>query len=566
MMNLKLRLLPLLVAAAGCGLVAWTALGPLVDWPFANAGAGADESHVADGLSAAVDRVNRHVEGRWTAEGIPPAEPADELQVLRRLSLALVGTIPSLEDIRQFEADDRPSRLDRWTSRMLADDRFGEYFAERLGVALLGERQNEHPMFRRERFVSWLGGELVRGRPFDEIARQIIAETGSPTSAPATNFVTAQITQDDQFANRLASRTVRAFLGQRIDCAECHDHPFDDWKQADFQGLAAYFAQARFRTSGLEDDDDQRLEVEDRSTLAKRVVEPRVPFHDDWVHGDKSRRRQLADWVTHRENRRFTRAIANRVWGLMFGRPFVTPIDDIPDPPETPETDETAVLDVLAADLQAHDVDLRRTITVIALSRPFRLASTHPSLTSLAPDTSRATVDSDSDKADAADEPSNPPATTWAMFPLIQLRPEQIFRAYQQTASIQPMHGTNVISRSDRLIKQNRFFNEFSLIGENEFEERFAAVPQTVLHMTSRATREAIAAKPFSVAGRIAVMAQDDASCLDACFLVCLTRRPTEEEKSHFLPQLVRSRRNRTRAVEDILWSLINSPEFLWNH
>jgi len=314
-MTLKLLPLPLLVASAVSGLVAWTAFSPMFRPSVAGADAVEHEPQISAGLEAAVDRVNRLFEERWTADRKTPAEPADELQVLRRLSVALFGTIPSLEEVRRFESYSGSNRIERWTRRMLSDPRFGEYFGERIGVALLGERENDHPMFRRERFMGWLGDELLRGRPYDEIARRIIAEAGPPTSAAATNFVTAQLTLDDQFASRLAARTVRAFLGQRIDCAECHDHPFERWKQADFEGLAAYFAQARFRTTGLEDDADRRHEVEDRKTLAMREVEPRVPFSAEWVSGDGSRRRQLAEWITHRDNRRFTRAITNRIWG-----------------------------------------------------------------------------------------------------------------------------------------------------------------------------------------------------------------------------------------------------------
>jgi hypothetical protein len=115
-------------------------------------------------------------------------------------------------------------------------------------------------------------------------------------------------------------------------------------------------------------------------------------------------------------------------------------------------------------------------------------------------------------------------------------------------------------------MRQVRFLEEFGRLGENEFEERTAGVPQLVLQMNSRFTRQALDAGAFSAAGRIAALSRDDANCLETCFLVCLTRRPTDFERECFLPQLTRARGSKARAVEDVFWSLLNSPEFLWNH
>jgi hypothetical protein len=258
----------------------------------------------------------------------------------------------------------------------------------------------------------------------------------------------------------------------------------------------------------------------------------------------------------------FARSIANRVWGLMFGRPFVTPVDDIPDPLENDETDETELLDLLGADLQLHGYDLRRTVLVIALSRPFRLASTHESLMTPVERPSGA----DTDGADTVNDPPVQPASTWAVFPLVQFRPEQLSQAMLQVTSFQPFDSMHVFARSKRLMRQVRFLNEQGRLGDSEFDERTAGVPQLVLQMNSRFTRQALDAGAFSAAGRIAALSRDDANCLEVCFLVCLARLPTDAEREHFLPQLARSRGGKARAVEDVFWSLLNSPEFIWNH
>jgi hypothetical protein len=553
MQRLKHVTLPVIAAAAAAGLVAWTALGPLAQSAGNSDAAPTIESPLAGGLDPVVAEVNRLFEDRWAQPGLVPAVPADELQVLRRLSLALAGTIPSLEEVRAFEVDRRPDRLRRWTLRLLDDRRFGEHFAERLAVAFVGNRPQDPPWFGRYRFEAWLAEQLLAGRPYDEIVHEMIAADGPPTTRPAADFVTAEIVEGQTSANRLAARSVRAFLGQRIDCAECHDHPFDDWTQADFQGLAAYFAQVRTASTGIMDDRDRRHEVEDRETFDRRVVEARVPFHDEWLSDGDTRRRQLADWITHDQNRRFLRAIANRVWGLMFGRPFIAPVDSIPDPPQSAagagsrDTDETELLDVLAADLRHHGGDLRRLVLVIASSRPFQIGSTHPELAAAGGDAL---------------------AREWAVFPLVQLRPEQLSRSLQQAASIRPLSpDENVIGRIRREIWVRKFVEEYGPLGENEFDERTATIPQTVHRMHGQATREKSRAQSSSAAGRIAAMAPDDLACLETCYLVCLARRPTREEQEHFLPQLRGAGRgDRPRVVEDIFWTLFNSPEFAWNH
>ncbi len=145
--------------------------------------------------------------------------------MLRRLALALVGTVPSLEEIRQFEADSRPDRLVHWTERYLRDTRFADYVAERLARAYVGVDDGQFILFRRDRFKAWLSEQIRKNRPYDHIVHDMIATDGVWTDRPAVNFLSAAYANDAFDENKLAGRTARAFLGQRIDCAQCHDIP-----------------------------------------------------------------------------------------------------------------------------------------------------------------------------------------------------------------------------------------------------------------------------------------------------------------------------------------------------
>src|SRR5262245_32889076 len=240
------KVLPLAVVIAVASIVAVAARSPL---PPADklAEVGVDMSD----LKSVVERVNAQFAARWKEAGVKPAVHASDLQVVRRLSLALQGTVPSLQEVRQFEADERPDRLEHWTRRMLADVRFADYFAERLARGLVGNDNGQFVIYRRGRFVDWLSEQLQKNTPYDEMVRTMISQSGLWTGNPAVNFVTAAINEGDVDENKLAGKTVRAFLGQRIDCAQCHDHPFANWKQHEFEELAAFYGQVQQSIVGI---------------------------------------------------------------------------------------------------------------------------------------------------------------------------------------------------------------------------------------------------------------------------------------------------------------------------
>jgi hypothetical protein len=583
--RLKSLGLPLVVVLAVCTLVAWAAHSP-VDWRqvrptgMARTTEARSPSQPPAEISDAVHAVDGYFESAWKESASKLAPPADELQVLRRLTFALCGTIPSLEEIRIFESNPAPDRLDQWTSRLLADSRFADYFAERLARSFVGNEMGQVVVFRRDRFSDWLRQQLTQNAPYDETVRQMISGTGLWTDHPATNYVTAAIANGELDENKLAGRTVRAFLGQRIDCAQCHDHPFAEWKQSQFQGLASMFGQATNSLVGIEDKPKRDYVVEDRKTLKKHVVEPVVPFHPEWLPGAGTRRERLAAWITHPENRRFERATVNRIWGLMFGKAFHRPVDDLPDPPSAADRD---LLDLLGADFRAHNCDLRRLIRIIAASRPYRLDSIveEASVAAKAPVTTKAAHSQSTGAADwnkstdkagnasAADSADSAAAADgWTSFPMTRLRPEQLIGAMLQARSVRTIdQNSHLFVRATRFFQENDFVKEYGDLGENELDERTGTISQALLRMNGKFAADALKADPLNASARLSTFAGSDASCLEGCYLVALSRRPTPAEKEYFLQQFAEAgAKGRSQVVEDIFWSLFNSPEFSWNH
>ena len=500
-------------------------------------------------ISGSVDRVNNWLQQHWKTQETEPALPADDLTVFRRLSLALHGTIPSLEEVRSFAGDRSEDRIERWLLKMLRDQRFADYFAERLTRMLVDNDEGPFIVFRRDRLRDWLTNALRQDRSWSDITRQLIAGDGLWTQNGHTNFVTSAFVDGEGLdEKKLAGKTVRAFLGQRIDCAQCHDHFFADWKQADFEGLAAFYGQARITPGGLIDRHKEEgepivYEIVDPGAESGRVVEPQVPFNPSWRPAQGSRRRQLATWVTHADNRRFRRAAANRIWGLLFGRAWIEPVDDLPDP-----SDEHDLLDILAEEFAANDDSLHFLIRVIAQSDAFRLRSDEP---------------------DVAEDTYTRMDDNRAVFPLVRLRPEQVIGSMVQAGNILTIdQNSHLFTRFARFNNESEFIQRYGEIPEDELLQQTGTIPQALLRMNGKFTRELTKVDMLTSSSLILSFSADDEAVVTNSFLACLTRFPTLEERHEFTTRLSGhdGKNQRNRAIEDLFWTFFNSPEFSWNH
>lgn len=533
--------LPAVAVLAIGGLVANAARDPLAA-PRSGGRLPQEQPRGADAETVAA--IDRWFADRWRADGIEPAEPADELAVMRRVWLAVAGTIPSLEEIRTFENDAADDRLTRAIAGMVRERRAAEGVARRLVSALVGDDGGQFIVFRRDRFTTWLADSIHAGRSWDRIVHDMVASRGLWTDTPAVNFVTQAAAGGRLEPEKLAGRVARVFLGQRIDCAQCHDHPFAPWKQRDFEGLAASFAQAKLSGVGVEDDPRRvyRVDAMANGMGGGRNVAPRVPFGDAWLGGVGTRRERLADWVVHPENRRFDRAIVNRVWGILFGRAWQEPVDDLPDPP----AEAGDLLDLLADDFRTHGRDIRRLVKLLTSTRVFRLASTHPAL----------------DSAAGCDRVER----SWAAFPVTRLRPEQVIGAMVATTSLQTIdQDSHLLTRAIRFFREIDFVREYGAVQDGSGRPEPATIPQALVCMNGKLAREMVQANAVTATGRIAGMARDDRARLDLAFLVTLTRRPTAEERAAVEP-LLAAAAAKGSGVEDVAWTLVNAAEFCWNH
>ena len=522
-----------------------------------------------------VDQVDLEMERVIQSERLAAAEPADSLILCRRLSLALVGNGLSLEEVRALQQIPEETRATWWLDYLLRDRRSADYLAERWTRATVGTNAGPFLVFRRRMYVEWLADQFSKNVPYDRIVRELITAQGAWTDSPQVNFLTATMDEgDDKQPDviRLAGRTSRAFLAQRIDCLQCHDDyvgnvPFPndathahlaptmleesvvrdgsemrEGTQEDFHQLAAFFAGTRMENPfiGLRNTNRpyryQYLHAEEETE-----VPPSVPYLQHLLPEKGSPRDRLAKWVTHPENKAFARAAVNRVWAILFGKPWTPTIDNIPLSGPFP-----AGMETLADDLIQSGYDLHRLIRAIASTKAFQRDSRLP-----------------------GGEPDEDHEAVWAVFPLTQLRPEQVAASIHQASRVKTIdESSSIISRLELFGGVNDFTKEYGDRGDDEFQANAITIPQRLLVMNGKFTRERIEDNPvMNASTRIANQARDDRSAVEAVFLAVLNRRPSEREWTAFAERLAGTKGNKHRKiVEDMYWTLMNSTEFLWNH
>lgn len=503
-------------------------------------------------VQRAVADLNEELRASWQMRGLAPAGDADWRTVCRRLSLALVGAGVSLEDLRMLESVPESERTGIFLERLLADRRFADYWAARLGRAFVGNEEGAFLVFRSRRFVNWLADQLEQNRPYDELLGDLIAAEGFWTDRPAVNFVTA--TSDPNNDNqpdpmKLAGRTSRVVLGVRIDCLQCHDDFLGNvtlgdasdprpGEQRDFHQLAAFYAPAKVSILQGVVDRPADYEYQFLESGTVEVVAPAVPFLQELLPEQGSHRQRLAAWATHPVNAPAVRAAVNRMWALMFGRPLTEHVDSIPLHGALP-----VGMQRLADAFVEVDFDIRQLVRIIARTDAF-------------------TRDSRADF-----EVTELHEDAWAVFPLVPLRPEQVAGCIIQASRVATIdHDSHILVQLQTFGELTDFVRRYGDTGEDNFVQDNVTTTQRLLVMNGKLVRERIEQNPvLNASTHIDMFASTDIAALEAIYLAVLNRLPTDVERVHFLQRLGGTAPRR-QAIEDIYWTLLNSTELAWNH
>lgn len=536
-------------------------------------------SHFDTAIQSVAHQVDEVINADIASHGLSKAKATDWRAITRRISLALIGNGLSLEEIRVLEQMPEERRTIWWTEYLLKDRRTYDYLAERWTRATVGTNQGPFLIFRRRKYVDWIADHFEKGTPYDVIVRDLLEAKGSWTDAPQVNFLTATMDDTDNKkpdAVRLAGRTSRAFLAQRIDCLQCHQDylgksNFSDLlsesqiesqsnsdestmdsvlnrtgEQADFHQLAAFFSGTRLNNPfvGLQNSKpDYRITY--LNDEKESSVPPTVPYLRNLLpmHGDA--RHRLAVWVTHPENKAFARATVNRTWAVLFGRPMVVPLDSIPLSGPFPPG-----LKILAEDFAKNGYNLKRLIRTLVCTEAFQRDS-------------RIETDGENELVEKEHE------NHWAVFPLTQLRPEQVAASIHQACRMKAIdESSSIISKLELFSAVNDFTKAYGDRGDDEFIQQSVTIPQRLLVMNGSYVSERIKNNPvMNVSTHIAQLASNDKIAVETAYLSTLNRLPTGAELNAFCARLYNTKRNaRSQAMSSIFWALINSTEFQWNH
>ncbi|MCA9197885.1 MAG: DUF1553 domain-containing protein [Planctomycetales bacterium] len=475
--------------------------------------------------------------------GLPPSAMCGDSAFLRRATIAIAGRIPTLEESQAFLADTSADKRQQWIEAMLASPEYADNFATKWSAILRNKRENENDRPATYSFYRWIRDSLYDNVPYDEFVRDIITASGDVSLHPPVAWYRHV---RDQSA--LVEDTAQLFLGLRIQCAKCHHHPFEKWSQKDYHSFSAFFSQVS-RKAGETPKQESIVHKQGQAAATNPKTGERLlptgldsdpmdiaPFDDP--------RHALADWMTEPENPFFAKALVNRYWKHFFGRGLVDPEDDmrVTNPASNP-----ALLEALAQDFVDHDFDLKHLVRTICNSSTFQLSA-------------------------EPNEYNQRDKQNFSRFYPKRLEAEILLDAIDQVTGV-PTNFDGVPTGTKAIELPDNGFNSYFLTvfgrpdssSACECERSGEASLAQSLHLLNS---KDVLGKVASDQGRAASASSDQNAVEDRIrelYLVAFSRLPDDQEMK-IAVEHIRSQSNLREGFEDVVWALLNTKEFLFNH
>jgi len=518
---------------------------------------------LAEEVDSSPESVAAHVDvilrKQWAADQVTPADQADDAEFCRRVYLDLCGRIPPASIVRDFLADPFPGKRRQLVDRLLESPTYVVNYTNVWRAIILPEAGSDETIrFFLPGFEAWLRSRLAENRNFAEIAEELL--TLPLRSESMTNFEQPEEPSPLAFyrakqgkPEEIAGASARMFLGVRIECAQCHNHPFDHWKREEFWSYSAFFND--LPAMPMPQNPIEVVQVAITGTPPHSI---RIPDTDiivptrflgggepDWSQG-ASGREILAKWIVSDENPYFSKAAANRVWAHHFGTGIVDPADDLSEnnPPSHPE-----LLDLLAREFVAHDYDFKFLIRVITATEAYQRTSIR--------------------SHESQDNPRH-----FARMSVRGLTAEQIFDSLAQaTGYLQPFDPEQPLNFNQDQARQE-FLETFEA---SSGSERQSTILQALALMNGTFSSEATSVQEMLRSrndknGTLIAIAEapflSSGDRVDALFLTTLSRFPSNDERTRFLSYLNENAATDVpaRPLADLFWTLLNTTEFLSNH
>ncbi len=490
-----------------------------------------------------IQRIDDVLRQNWEDAGVQPAELATDGEFLRRASLDITGVIPRVSQVRNFLADDRPDKRERLVEQLLNSPRCATHLATVWHNRILPAGTEEMHSVESLGLQKWLRTRFAKNVRYDNLVAGMLLATGAEELGPALYFQA-----NDVAPEKIAASVSNLFLGVKLQCAQCHDHPYSEYTQRDFWGLAAFFAQVRApEQSGM--NMSYRLVDENRGEVqlpdSDEVVPPRyLRVNKEVDESFGSRRASLVLWLTSRDNRSFTRAGVNWAWAHFFGHGLVESPADVS---AEHSSSNHQLLDDLSAYFVESGFDLRELLLTIASTHAYQLAGW--------------TRDAE-----------QPTPELFAAMPPKPLTPEQLYDSFlllaprvmsrDQPDNVPNSPVANMAADPLRI----QFVRRMREPPGNPTEYR-AGTLQALMLMNGTTTAELADHQRSRLLGALTAPFMDTEDRIEASFLATLCRQPEMEERSMAIELLegAESAVERDRVLSDLLWALVNSTEFAFN-
>ncbi|MBT4863722.1 MAG: DUF1549 domain-containing protein, partial [Planctomycetaceae bacterium] len=500
-------------------------------------------------LPAPVNVIDETVFNKLKMLGIPPSPRADDATFMRRVHVDISGTLPSQSEAAAFLADKDPQKRDKLIDRLLDSPQYADYFANKWNLVLRNKKRQANDLEGTYAFYQWIWASLYDNKPYDEMVRNILTASGDKSFNPAVIWYR----EVDQ-VNEQVEDTAQLFLGLRIQCARCHHHPFEKWSQNDYYSFSAFFSRVGRknlqRNAGRST--ERRIFHNEGTATARNPrsganLKPAglgsAPYE---IAADRDPRTYLADWMSAKDNPFFAKALVNRYWKHFFSRGIVEPEDDMREtnPPSNPE-----LLDGLAKSFIDSGFDLKQLVRTICRSNVYQLTS-------------------------LPNEHNLKDKQNFSRYYPKRLTAEVLYDAFHQvTNTTQGYSGLPAGTRATQLPDPSVGPYFLKVFGQPQGDtacecerSQEANLAQSLHLLNSNEVQTKIA----SGSGRAALLTNDKERTPELkvreLYRWVYSREPVAEELKIALAHIEKHKASPKTAYEDIVWALINTKEFLFNH
>lgn len=480
--------------------------------------------------------------------GIPPSPVSDDGTFLRRVYIDITGKMPTEQEVRDFVANSDPAKRDKVIDQLVDSEEYADLFANKWNLVLRNKKRGAADLEGTLGFHAWIRQSLYENKPYDQMVREVLTASGEPEFNPAVIWY-REVTQ----VNEQVEDTAQLFLGLRIQCARCHHHPFERWSQDDYYGMSAFFSRVGTKAAGnVNPQRDKKVFHNEgvataRNPRSGKDLKPTglgSPALD--IAQDRDPRQHLVDWMADKNNPFFARALVNRYWKHFFDRGIVEPEDDMREtnPPSNPE-----LLQGLAQHFIASGFDMKDLVRTICKSSTYQLSS----------------LPNDYNLKDKQN---------FSRYYPKRLKAEPLYDAlHQVTATSENFSGLPTGTRAVQLADPSIGPYFLKVFGQPqgdtacECERSQEANLAQSLHLLNSSE---VQNKISSGTGRAALLANEkdrpDTDKMKELYRWVYSREPSQDELNIALAHIAKNEANKKAAYEDIIWALINTKEFLFNH